>query len=427
MQVSVESGEGLQRRMTVEVPAEQVNQAVESRLKSLARTVRLDGFRPGKVPLKVLRQRFGERARQEAYGELIQSTFHEAAVGQNLRPAGEPSIELKEEEGTFGYVAEFEVMPEIVLADLKATRVEREVAEVTEADVDAMLEKLRRQRTTWNTVERAAQDGDRVTVSFVGTMDGEPFEGGSAEQVPLVLGSGAMIEGFEKGLLGAAAGDGRSLELQFPEDYRVESLAGKPVVFDITLDEVQEPVVPPVDEDFARALGVADGSIESLRAEVRNNMARELRQKLRSQIKQRVMDLLLQAHDLAVPRVMVDAEAGRLKTQAREEMARRGQSSSIDLPADMFRDDAERRVKLGLLIAEVVKASGMRVDESRMRRLAEEYATAYEDPAEVVNFYLSDRNARGSLENLALEEQVVDWVLENVQVEDKHTTFEEVM
>jgi trigger factor len=427
MQVSVESGEGLQRRMTVEVPVDQVNQAVESRLKSLARTVRLDGFRPGKVPLKVVRQRFGERARQEAYGELIQSTFQEAAVEQNLRPAGEPSIELKEKDETFGYVAEFEVMPEITLADMKETSVERPVAEVTEADVDAMLDKLRRQRTTWNTVDRAARDGDRVTVSFVGKIDGEPFEGGSAERVPLVLGSGAMIEGFEQGLLGAAAGDGRSLELQFPEDYRVESLAGKPVVFEITIDEIQEPLLPAIDADFARALGVADGSVDNLRREVRGNMERELRQKVRAGLKQRVMDLLVDSHDLTVPRVMVDSEAARLKEQAREEMARRGQASGVDLPLDVFREDAARRVKLGLLIAEVVKANGIRVDESRMRQLAEEYATAYEDPAEVVNFYLSDRNARSSLENLALEEQVVDWVLGQARVEDKQTTFDEAM
>lgn len=427
MQVSVESGEGLRRRMTVEVPAEQVNRAMEQRLRSLARTVRLDGFRPGKVPLKVLRQRFGERVRQEAYGELIQSTFHEATIEKNLRPAGEPSIELNEKEDTFGYVAEFEVIPEIALADMRNARVERTVAEVTDGDVDAMLEKLRRQRTTWNTVDRPAGDGDRVTVSFVGKVAGEPFEGGSAEKLPLVLGSGAMIEGFETGLLGASAGDNREVDLQFPDDYRVESLAGKPVTFEVTVDEVQEPVLPAIDEDFARALGVADGALESLRREVRGNMERELRQKLRALVKQRVMNFLLESHEVAVPRVMVDAEAARLKEQARQEMARRGQASAVDLPADVFREDAERRVRLGLLIGEIVRTSGLRADESRIRSLAEEHATAYEDPAEVVNFYLTDRNARSSLENLALEEQVVDWVLGHVQVDDVAKTFEEVM
>lgn len=427
MQVSVESGEGLQRRMTVEVPVEQVNQAMEQRLKSLARTVRLDGFRPGKVPLKVLRQRYGERVRQEAYGELIQSTFREATIEQNLRPAGEPTIELNEKEDTFGYVAEFEVIPEITLADMQNARVERTVAEVTDGDVDAMLDKLRRQRTTWNTVDRPAGDGDRVTVSFVGKVDGEPFEGGSAEKLPLVLGSGSMIEGFETGLLGASAGDNRAVELQFPDDYRVESLAGRPVTFEVEVDEVQEPVLPAIDEDFARALGVADGSLESLRREVRGNMDRELRQKLRALVKQRVMDLLLESHEVAVPRVMVDAEAARLKEQARQEMARRGQASAVDLPDDVFREDAERRVRLGLLIGQIVRTSGLRPEEARIRGLAEEHATAYEDPAEVVNFYLTDRNARSNLENLALEEQVVDWVLGHVQVDNVAKTFEEVM
>ena len=427
MQVSVESVEGLQRRMTVEVPVEKVDQAVESRLKSLARTVRLDGFRPGKVPLKVLRQRYGQQARQEAYGELIQSTFQEAAVQENLQPAGEPRIELKEEGDSFGYTAEFEVMPEVVLSELAGASVERDVAEVSDADVDTMLEKLRKQRTTWNAVEREAREEDRVTVSFVGKIDGEAFEGGTAEDVPLVIGSGMMIDGFEQAIVGKQPGEDLSIDLKFPDDYRVEHLAGKPVTFDITVKEVHEPVLPPMDEDFARALGVAEGTLEALREEVRGNMRRELAQRLRAIVKQRVMDLLMEHHDFAVPAVMIDAEARRMKEQARQERERNGQRSAMELPLDLFREDAERRVKLGLILAEAVKTHGLQVDEGRLRELASEHASAYESPEEVVNFYLSDRGARASLENLALEDAVVDWVLGKVDVQAKETTFDAVM
>ena len=427
MQVSVESGEGLQRRMKVELPAERINNAVENRLRSLARTVRIDGFRPGKVPLKVLRNRYGDQVRHEAYGDLVQSTFHEAAVKEQLRPAGEPRIEIKDEGDSFGYVAEFEIMPDVALADLSSSKVEREVAEVTDADVDNMIEKLRRQRTTWNAVERAAQDGDQLMLSFVGKIDGEPFDGGSADNVPLILGSGMMIEGFETGLLGASAGEQRTIEVSFPGDYRVESLAGKPAAFEVTVKEVQEPALPEVDGNFARELGVADGSVDSLRAEIRSNMERELKQKLRARLKESVMKLLVEAHDLQVPKVMVEAEAARMKQQTRDEMARSGQNSSVDLPIDLFRADAERRVKLGLLIGEIVKANEIRVDEQRMRKLAEDLASAYEDSQEVVKYYMTDRDARGGLENLTLEDQVVDWVLGAVEVDDKSVSFDSVM
>lgn len=427
MQVSVESGEGLQRRMKVELPAERVNNAVENRLRSLARTVRIDGFRPGKVPLKVIRNRYGEQIRHEAYGELVQSTFHEAAAKEQLRPAGEPRIEIQDEGERFGYVAEFEVLPEVELVDLAASKLEREVAEVTDADVDNMIEKLRRQRTSWSPVERAAADGDRVTLSFVGTIDGEPFDGGKADDVPLVLGSGMMIEGFESGLLGAGAGDQRILDIKFPDDYRVESLAGKPVVFEVSVKQVEEPVLPELDADFARELGVADGSVDSLKAEIRSNMERELSQKLRARLKDRVMKLLVEVHDLEAPQVLVDAEAARMKQQAKDEMARAGQRTGVELPLDLFREDAARRVKLGLLIAEIVKANNIRVDENRMRSLAEGFASAYENPQQVIDFYMNDSNARGGLENLALEDQVVDWALDAAQVEDKPTTFDDVM
>jgi trigger factor len=377
--------------------------------------------------VKILRQRFGERARQEAYGELVQSTFHEAAIQQKLQPAGEPAIEIKEGAETFGYVAEFEVMPEVSVAEMGDATIERPVADVGDVDVETMLEKLRRQRTTWNTVEREVLDGDRVTVSFVGKIDGEAFEGGTAENVPLVIGSGMMIEGLEQGVIGAKVGEQRAVDATFPEDYRVVHLAGKVASFDVTVNQVQEPVLPPLDEDFARALGVEEGSLDSLKDEVRGNMVRELSQKLRALVKERVMALLVEKHEIDVPRVMVESEAQRLKQQAREHMQQAGQQSNVDLPLDLFREDAERRVKLGLIIAEVVKANQLRPDDDRMRKLAEEQASAYEEPDEVVKFYLSDKDARSGLENLALEDAVVDWVLGRVQVKDKSTSFDDVM
>ncbi|MDX1346318.1 MAG: trigger factor, partial [Sedimenticolaceae bacterium] len=337
MQVSVETLEGLQRKMTVQLPVEKVNEIVDDKLRTIAKQVRLDGFRPGKVPLKVVRQRFGDHVRQEAYGELIQKTFYEAASGEKLNPAGEPRIEVNDDDSGFSYTAEFEVVPEVTLNDLSDATLERTTAEVTDADLDEMLEKLRKQRVTWNKVERAAQDGDQVTVSFVGKVDGEEFEGGSAHNVPIELGAGRMIEGFEQGLLGASAGEERTVHLNFPDDYQAEHLAGKPASFEITVNEVAEAVMPELDEEFAKAFGVEEGGLEKLRADIRENMERELRQKLRSRNKEKVMDLLLEKNDFTVPQALIDSEAQRLKEEMKQQM--QGQSS-VDLPLDIFREQA---------------------------------------------------------------------------------------
>lgn len=428
MQVTVESGEGLERRLRVELPAEQVNERVDKRLQEIAQTARMDGFRPGKVPLRVIRQRYGQQVRQEAYGELVQSTFFEAATKESLRPAGEPKIEFDDSgDDTFRYTAIFEVVPEIELADLSGITIKRPAVEITEADVDAMIEKLRKQRTTWNEVDRAAQDGDTVNINFKGMIDGEAFEGGSAEQVPLVLGSGNMIEGFESGLLGAKAGDERTLALKFPEDYRAEHLAGKDTVFEITVNSVSEPVLPEVDAEFVKAFGVEDGSEASLRAEIRKNMQRELRQKLRAVTKDRTMDALLEAHAVEVPKAMVSEEAARLKQQTLEDMRRSGQGNALDLPASVFEPQAERRVKLGLLIGEIIRRENLSVDQERVKSTIAEFAESYEDPQEVIDFYDNDRDQRAGIENVVLEEQVVEWVLDKAAVEDESQGFDDLM
>jgi trigger factor len=423
MQVSVETLEGLQRKMTVQLPAEKVNEIVDNKLRTIAKQVRLDGFRPGKVPLKVVRQRFGDHARQEAYGELIQSTFYEAASGEKLNPAGEPSIEVRDDDSGFSYTAEFEVVPEVTLNDLSGATLERMTAEVSDADVDDMLEKLRKQRVTWNKVERAAQDGDQVTVSFIGKVDGEEFEGGSAQNVPIELGAGRMIEGFEQGLLGASAGDERTVHLSFPDDYQAAHLAGKPASFEITVNEVAEPVLPELDEEFAKAFGVEEGGLEKLRADIRENMERELRQKLRSRNKEKVMDLLLENNDFTVPRAMIDSEAQRLKEETKQQM--QGQSS-VDLPLDIFREQAERRVKLGMLVAAIVDQQKIEVDEERVRSTVDDFAASYESPQELRDWYYAYNERLNPVRNLVLEDQVVDWITSQVNVVDQQSSFQEM-
>ena len=429
MQVSVESGEGLEKRLLVDLPAERVSAEMDKKLKDLARHVRLDGFRPGKVPMRTIKQRFGEQVRQEAYGTLIQETLYEAASQEKLMPAGEPKVELRDaaEEGGLGYTAIFEVMPEVKVADLVDQSLSRPQAEVAESDIDAMLDKLRSQRTTWNEVERGANDGDTVHMDFKGMVDGEAFEGGSAENVPLVLGSGSMIEGFESGLLGAKAGDERTLEVKFPEDYRAEHLAGKDATFEVKLLRVTEPQLPELDEEFIKAFGVEAGTIEALREDVAKNMRHELKQKLSSITKERVMDVLVAANPMDIPKAMITQEAERMKEQMVQDMQQRGQTSSVDLPVSVFEDQARRRVHLGLLVSEIMSAQELKAEDEQVRETIAEFAQSYENPQEVVDYYLSDKNARASIENLVLENQVVEWVLGQVQIADENKAFSEIM
>jgi trigger factor len=428
MQVSVESVKGLERRMTVELPAERVSQLVERRLQQIARSVRLDGFRPGKAPMRVVRQRYGDQARREAYGELIRTSFQEAATRENLRPASEPHIEIRDAEGdSLGYVATFEVMPEVRLADMSDLVVRRPVAQVQDADVDTMVENLRRQRTRWVDADRPAQQGDTVHISFKGSVDGEPFEGGSADNVPLTLGSGSMIPGFEDGVVGAVKGETRTVAVTFPEGYRAQHLAGKAAQFEITVNRVTEAVVPEIDEEFVRSFGVEDGTVESLRRDVRANMERELAQKLETMTKERVMGMLLERNPVDIPAALIRDEAERLRRQAKDDMARAGHSGSIDLPLNLFEEQAKRRVALGLLVGEVIRTRGVQLDQTRVRRKIERFAESYEDPAEVAQWYYGNRELLRSVENLVVEDQVVDILLGELKVEDDVTGFATVM
>lgn len=429
MQVSIESGEGLEKRLLVDLPADRVAAVMDKKLQDLARHARLDGFRPGKVPMRTIKQRFGEQVRQEAYGTLIQETLYEAAGQHKLMPAGEPQVELREaaEEGGLGYTATFEVMPEVTVGDLSGQSVARPVAEVAESDIDEMIDKLRKQRTVWNDVERDASDGDTVYMDFKGMIDGEVFEGGSAQNVPLVLGSGAMIPGFESGLLGAKAGDERTLEVKFPDDYRAQHLAGKAATFEVKVLRVSEPQLPEIDEEFVKAFGVEAGTVEALRADVGKNMQHELTQKLKGITKEHAMDALIAASPLDIPKAMVNQEAERMKQQVVQDMQQRGQQSNMDLPASVFAEQAKRRVHLGLLVAEIISTQQIKAQDEQLRETIAAFAESYENPQEVVDYYMQDKSARTSIENLVLENQVVDWVLTQVQVTDEPKTFAGIM
>lgn len=428
MQVSVESSEGLERRMTVEVPAERVNEEVEKRLKRIARTARLDGFRPGKAPLSVIRRRYAGEVHQEVFGELLQTSYFEALREQDLEPAGEPQIERMEKEPGegFGYIATFEVMPQVSLKPLSDATIKRPVAEITEEDVDKMIENLRKQRVEWDEVERGAANEDRIIINFKGTMDGEAFDGGSADDVPLVLGSSRMIEGFEEGLIGAKAGEKRTLDLTFPDDYQSQELAGKPATFEIEVVKVFEARLPEVDDEFAKLFGVAEGGVEGLRQDVRTNLERELERRIKAKVKDQAMKSLLEVNELEVPKVLVDQEANELKRKALASLGQGGAQPDLDLPMDLFQEDAQRRVSLGLIIGEVIRENNIEIDADRVRKQVEQFAADYESPDEVVNWYYNNKEQLAQVENVVLEEQVVDWVLEQAKVEEEQTSFSEL-
>ena len=422
MQVTVEAGEGLARRMTVELPADDVEQQVDQKLREVARQARLPGFRPGKVPMRVLRQRFGESVRGEVLGAMVQSTFPQAVAEQELRPAGQPRIEpdIDTKSGRYAYVARFEVLPEIDLQDLAGKRVARPVAEVADADVERMIERLREQRRTFEDVERPAQDGDRVTISFTGSIDGEPFEGGSGESRQLVLGSGTFIPGFEAQLEGVRAGDERLVEVTFPEDYQNSELAGRAAQFQVSVETVAEPHLPEVDAEFMTAFGIGDGDFERFRADVRTNMERELKQRIESKLKSQVMDALLEANPVDLPEVLINEEIQSLKQQTLQSAG----GVNIDLPSELFAESAARRVKLGLVIAEVVKRHELQPSQERVRELVEELASTYERPEDLTRYYYADQQRLASVEAVAMEELVVERMLETADVEEEASSFD---
>jgi len=427
MEVSVEQTGNLERRVTVQVPADRIETEVTNRLRDLARRVRMDGFRPGKVPFKVVQRRYDGQVRGEVVSDVMQQSLVEALEQQNLRPAGGPQIEPKalERGKALEFTATFEVYPEIKLNPLADVAVEKPVAEVTDADVDRMLEKLRTQRVTWKAVEREAREGDQIIANFEGSIDGEAFAGGKGEQVPVVLGSGSMIEGFEEQLMGAKAGEHRTLDVHFPDDYRAKEVAGKEAKFEVDVTQISEPELPALDDDFAKAFGVSEGGVEALRAEVRGNMERELEQKVQSVLKERVLEKLLDANPVDTPKALVDEEITRLAAQMTGK--RPEEIKGLNLPREVFEEQAHRRVALGLLIGEVIRTNEIKIDPERVRSTLERVASSYEDPQEVVDKYRKTPSLRNELEGHVLESQVVESLLQQMKVEETPTSFEEIM
>ena len=429
MQVSVESTGALERRMTVTVPEDKIASEVEQRLKSMAPRVRIDGFRPGKVPFSVIKGKYAGQVRNEVIGDVMQTSFYEAVQQENLKPAGNPTIEPKLMEPGKGlqFDAIFEVMPEVKLASLDKIKIEKPVVEVKDADIDETIENIRKQRTEFAEVDRAAENGDRVHVDFTGYIDGEAFEGGEAKDFPLDLGAGRMIKGFEEGIMGAKAGEERSLDLSFPEDYHAEELAGKNCKFEIKVIKVLGPKLPEVDEEFAKAMGV-EGGVEAMRAEIKQNMEREIAQTIENRIKSQVMDILLEKNDVPSPKAMIEQESRNLAQQMLANLQGQGMDpSQLNLSGDMYKDQAERRVKLGLLLSEIVQQQGIQASDEDVRSYVEELASAYQQPQEVVDWYYGDKNRLAEVESLVLERKIVEWVLEQAKVSDKPMTVTELM
>ena len=434
MQVSIETTSGLERRLTVGVPATRVDQEVDVRLQKAAKNVRIPGFRPGKVPMKVMRQRFGAGVRQEVLGEVMSQSFQEAVVQEQLRPAGQPSIEPRNLEAgkDLEYVATFEVFPDVETVEMSGFEVERPQAEVSDEDIDNIIEVFRKQRGSWEVVERAAQEGDKVVIDYNGTRDGEPFDGGSAEGADLELGSGRMIPGFEDGIVGMSAGDEKTLSLTFPEDYHSDELKGAAVEFKVKLNSVTELQLAPLDEELFQSYGVEAGGEEQFRKEVGENMARELKNAVTAKVKQQVMDAVIEHHDaLEVPRSLIAQETDALRQQMMQQFGGAAGAPDLDLksllPDDMFADNATRRVKLGLLLSEMISKFELTADADKVRETIEEMASTYEEPEEVINWYYSNQEQLASIESRVLEDQVVEKLLENANIVDKPCSYQDAI
>lgn len=433
MQVSIETTSGLERRLTVGVPAERIETEVDSRLQKAAGTVRLPGFRPGKVPMKVMRQRFGPGVRQEVLGEVMSQTFQEAVVQENLRPAGQPSIEPKSLEAgkDLEYIATFEVFPDVDVVEIKDFEVEKPVADVSEQDVDDIIEVFRKQQGSFETVERAAAEGDKVNIDYAGTRDGETFEGGSADGSDLELGSDRMIPGFEDGVAGMVAGEEKTLQLSFPDEYHNEELKGAAVEFKVVLNAVQEMVPAELNEELFAKYGVEEGDLDAFRVEIKQNMARELKNAVEGKVKQQVMDSLAAAHEsLEVPRALVAREIDAMRNQMFQQFggaAGKDMDLKSMLPDEMFEENAGKRVKLGLVLAELVSKLELKVDADKVRAAVEEMASTYQDPEEVINYYYSNQEQLASVESKVLEDQMVEKLLGNANIVEKQCSYQEAL
>ncbi len=429
---SIETLGGLQRRLNVSIPQPQLRGEIESRLKRLGRTAKVHGFRPGKVPFKIIEQQYGSQVHQEVLGESLQRSFAEAAKENKLQVAGYPQFEIKTVDANspqIEYSATFEVYPEVVIKDISTESVERVTFALNEADVDHTLSTLRKQRAVFEKVTRAVQNEDQVRIDFTGKLNGVMFEGGESKDFSVVLGAGRMLPDFEKGVIGMNTGETKSFDMTFPADYHGKDVAGKQVTFTITLHNVEEPRLPEVDSEFAKSLGVADGDVSKLKAEIRDNLDREAQRRVKVRNKDNAMNVLLNAGQLEVPKALLDAEAQNLMQQTLRDMEGRGMKipKGMQLPTDVFQERASKRVKLGLILAELVKKHNLQAKPEQIKALIQDYAQSYEHPEEVVRWYAGDPSRMREVENLVLEDNVVAWVQAGAKVSDKAVALNELM
>ena len=430
MQVSVESTQGLERKLTITIAAEVFDKEFDGHVRHLAKTQRVDGFRPGKVPTSVITKRFGASVFQEVAGELMQSNFFDAVMAEKLNTAGRPTfVPLDREKGQdFSFIATFEVYPEVALTALDELLVDKEAAEVTESDLDKMIDTLRKQHAEWNAVERESADSDQVTLDFEGSIDGELFDGGKAEGFQIVLGSGRMIPGFEAGIVGHAADSEFTIDIDFPEDYQAEQLKGKSAQFAIKLTKVEAQILPEITPEFVQKFGVESGELETLKNAVKQNMMRELTQALKNNVKDKVLDALVENNEVEVPKALIESEVEVLRKQALERYGKEMDTKDIpELPTELFSEQAEKRVKVGLLLGEVIKVNDITVNQDKVAALIESAASAYENPSEVIEYYKNNKEMMQNMENVALEEQAVDFIIEKAKVTEVSKSFDEVM
>ena len=432
MSVTVETLENLERKVVLSLPWSEINAETDKKLKQTQRRAKIDGFRPGKAPLKMIAQMYGASAQNEVINEMVQRRFYDVAVAQELKVAGYPRFEGVEEQDdkeSLKIAAIFEVFPEVVIGDLSAQEVEKVTASVGDAEVDQTVEILRKQRTRFNHVEREAQNGDRVIIDFEGKIDGEPFAGGASKNYAFVLGAGRMLPEFEAGVVGMKAGESKDVTVNFPEDYHGKDVAGKSAVFTITLNNVSEATLPAVDSDFAKALGIADGDVAKMREEVKKNVGREVERRVKEQTKESVMNALLKAVELKAPVALVNEEAARLANEMKQNFVNQGMAdaANLDLPLDMFKEQAERRVSLGLILAKLVDENKLEPTEEQIKAVVANFAESYEDPQEVIDWYYAEPSRLQGPTSLAIESNVVDFVLGKAKVTEEALSFDEVM
>ena len=430
MTVSVETTQGLERRLSITVPADQVDEQVKKELREIAKNQRMDGFRKGKVPASIIQKRFGLSVRQDIASRIMQQKYIEAIIAEKLNPAGAPQLEVKsnEEGQSLEFTATFEIYPSVEVTGIENIVVEKPAVSVEEADLDKMMDTLRKQHATFVEVDREAKEGDKATIDFVGKIDGEEFEGGKAEGFALELGQGRMIPGFEEGVLGKKAGDDGEIEVTFPEDYHAENLKGKLATFSIKVSKVEEQQLPEVTDEFAQKFGVEAGTVTALREEVSKNMQRELDQAVKAKVKDQVIKGLLENNELELPKALIDSEVDNMRQQALQRMGANFDAANMpELPASMFEEQAKERVKVGLLLAEVISGNELKVDDEKVISLIETIASAYEDPSEVVEYYKQNDELMQQMRNVALEEQAIDLIMEKAKVEEKTATFDEIM